>query len=99
MPIVFDLIAVAGILTITLYGALQVWRSWQETRLATAYFGREIEILQEEIGRQQRVSQVAVSRAKDAWEGFRKFELRGKILEAEGICSFYFAPHDARHWP
>ena len=99
MPIVFDLVAVAGILTITLYGSLQVWRSWQEARLATRYFGQEIELLQEKIERQQQISQVAVSRAKDAWEGFRKFELRGKILEAEGICSFYFAPHDGKPLP
>lgn len=34
-----------------------------------------------------------------AWAGFRKFVLTGKVLEAENICSFYFAPHDGRALP
>lgn len=34
-----------------------------------------------------------------AWAGARKFVLTGKVLEAENICSFYFAPHDGRPLP
>ena len=34
-----------------------------------------------------------------AWSGYRKFVLKGKVLEAEGICSFYFAPHDKKPLP
>lgn len=34
-----------------------------------------------------------------AWDGFRKFVLQGKILESEGVCSFYFIPHDKKPLP
>lgn len=34
-----------------------------------------------------------------AWSGFRKFVLKGKVLEAEDICSFYLAPHDGQALP
>ncbi|HVC55787.1 MAG TPA: 2Fe-2S iron-sulfur cluster-binding protein [Stellaceae bacterium] len=28
------------------------------------------------------------------WEGYRKFRIDRKVIEADDICSFYFAPHD-----
>ena len=34
-----------------------------------------------------------------AWSGFRKFRVDGKVLEAESCCSFYLAPHDGRPLP
>ncbi len=34
-----------------------------------------------------------------AWSGFRKFLVRGKVLEAEEICSFYLVPHDGKPLP
>ena len=34
-----------------------------------------------------------------AWSGFRKFVLKGKVLEAEDICSFYLTPHDGQPLP
>lgn len=33
------------------------------------------------------------------WNGFRKFEVRAKVLEADGVCSFYLAPHDGQPLP
>lgn len=34
-----------------------------------------------------------------AWSGYRKFVLKGKVLEAEDICSFYLTPHDGQPLP
>ena len=34
-----------------------------------------------------------------AWPGFRKFVLKGKVLEAEDICSYYLTPHDGQALP
>ncbi len=34
-----------------------------------------------------------------AWSGYRKFRLEGKVLEADSVCSFYLAPHDGRPLP
>jgi ferredoxin-NADP reductase len=55
---------------------------------------------------QARIAQLAspIARVKSdagefAWSGFRKFVLKGKVLEAEDICSFYLAPHDGQALP
>ena len=45
------------------------------------------------------VAKVASDKLQAAWSGFRKFRVEGKVLEAEGCCSFYFAPHDGRPLP
>ncbi|MCH9675656.1 MAG: 2Fe-2S iron-sulfur cluster binding domain-containing protein [Gammaproteobacteria bacterium] len=39
------------------------------------------------------------SPSADSWVGYRKFELRAKVLEADDICSLYFVPHDGRPLP
>ncbi|HZE61494.1 MAG TPA: 2Fe-2S iron-sulfur cluster-binding protein [Burkholderiales bacterium] len=44
------------------------------------------------------VVQVALQKGQ-AWSGFRKFSIEGKVLEADAICSFYLAPHDGRALP
>jgi uncharacterized protein len=33
-------------------------------------------------------------RREFAWEGYRKFRIERKVVEADGICSFYFTAHD-----
>ncbi len=45
------------------------------------------------------VAKAASDKAQAAWSGFRKFRVEGKVLEAEGCCSFYLAPHDGRPLP
>lgn len=35
----------------------------------------------------------------DGWQGFRKFEVAKKIVEAKGITSFYLVPHDKQTLP
>ncbi|SMF72589.1 hypothetical protein SAMN06265365_13042 [Tistlia consotensis] len=37
--------------------------------------------------------------AELSWTGFRKFEIVDKVMEAEGICSFYLRPHDRMPLP
>ena len=34
-----------------------------------------------------------------SWNGFRKFQIKSKIVEGGGICSFYFTPHDGKPLP
>jgi hypothetical protein len=34
-----------------------------------------------------------------SWNGFRKFEIKRKVVEGGDICSFYFAPHDKKPLP
>ncbi len=44
------------------------------------------------------VARAATQKAQ-AWSGFRKFRIEGKVLEADSVCSFYLAPHDGRQLP
>ena len=71
MAIVFDILSASGILAITVYGALLVWRNLQENRLATHYYGLELELLDEQLKRQQQITRTTINRTQDAWEGFR----------------------------
>ena len=34
-----------------------------------------------------------------SWNGYRKFEISDKVMEAAGICSFYLKPHDRKPLP
>ena len=34
-----------------------------------------------------------------AWNGYRKFEIDRKVMEADGICSFYLVAHDRKPLP
>lgn len=45
------------------------------------------------------LARVATNKDQAAWSGFRKFRVDGKVLEAEGCCSFYLTPHDGRPLP
>lgn len=44
------------------------------------------------------LAQISVQEAQ-AWSGYRKFRIEGKVLEAESICSFYLSPHDGKPLP
>ena len=37
--------------------------------------------------------------ARLAWNGYRKFVVQRKVLEADGVCSFYLVPHDRKNLP
>jgi ferredoxin-NADP reductase len=39
------------------------------------------------------------SRSTLPWNGFRKFVVKRKVVEAEGLCSLYLAPHDGKGLP
>ncbi len=45
------------------------------------------------------VSNLNIKSDNIAWDGYRKFVLQGKVLESEGIVSFYFFPHDKKPLP
>ncbi|HTV88390.1 MAG TPA: 2Fe-2S iron-sulfur cluster-binding protein [Stellaceae bacterium] len=38
-------------------------------------------------------------RRETAWEGYRKFRIDRKVMEADDVCSFYFAAHDQMPLP
>src|SRR3990172_128371 len=38
-------------------------------------------------------------KTEGTWNGFRKFKIVDKVVEAQDICSFYLAPHDGKPLP
>jgi ferredoxin-NADP reductase len=53
----------------------------------------------------ERIGLVAEQRRKEreredlSWNGFRKFRIAEKVMEAQDICSFHLAPHDGKPLP
>jgi ferredoxin-NADP reductase len=66
-----------------------LWRGMRRAREA------ELLALRVDTARQRRDHESA----RGAWSGWRKFVIARKIIEAEGICSFYLAPHDKKPLP
>ena len=59
---------------------------------------KSLELLDERIAsiralRKQRETQ------QTHWNGYRKFRVDRKVLEADNICSFYLVPHDGKPLP
>ena len=91
----------AGLFLATLAGYIAVlaFRELVSVRLARAASVMERELLRERIGevaeRRRRENEKAVR----TWDGFRKFVIARKEMEAKDICSFYLEPHDRRPLP
>ena len=59
---------------------------------------RSLDLLGEKIKAAQAL-QVHNEVERFAWNGFRKFTVDRKFLEADGTCSFYLVPHDGKPLP
>ncbi len=83
----------AGVLAARL-GVLTVG-AWQQ-----AAFRREQQQLTLEVLREQ-VAAAQNRRTENslAWNGYRKFVVDRKVMEADGICSFYLVAHDRKPLP
>jgi hypothetical protein len=58
----------------------------------------EMRLLEVEIDAARRRKMLAGQEAK-AWEGWRKFEVKRKAVEARDVCSFYLHAHDKQKLP
>ncbi|MCA9141635.1 MAG: 2Fe-2S iron-sulfur cluster binding domain-containing protein [Planctomycetaceae bacterium] len=69
--------------------------AWQQ-----ATYRREQDRLTLEVMR-ERIAEAKKRRNENAlaWNGLRKFVVKRKVLEAEGICSFYLVAHDRKPLP
>lgn len=73
------------------------------TTLASLRFDRrrrrlELDLLTQRIEAARKRREAAVS-AEATWAGLRKFEVQRKVLEGDGVASFYLAPHDRKSLP
>jgi len=79
-------------MAVALVGAIrQVRGDARRRKFELAQLQTKLEILRDV--RRRRAS------APEPWSGLRKFVVRQKVAECDGICSFYLAPHDGRPLP
>ena len=57
------------------------------------------ELLQHQVDAALASRRVKEQQARFAWDGYRKFEVQRKVLEAADTCSFHFVPHDGGALP
>ena len=59
---------------------------------------RSLALLDDQI-QAARAQQARQHSARFVWNGYRKFVVDRKVHEADGVCSFYLAPHDGKKLP
>ncbi|MGH8672100.1 MAG: FAD-binding oxidoreductase, partial [Burkholderiales bacterium] len=56
----------------------------------------ELKLLQAKVEHQLEEVRFGQNRRKSAWAGYRKFLVREKTQECDGVCSFVLTPHDGK---
>ncbi|MGB1110510.1 MAG: hypothetical protein ACPG4N_09150, partial [Gammaproteobacteria bacterium] len=96
---VINLFALAAVVAASGYMLLLLVSRLTGEARTQRHFARQRELLDARIKRTLNpVAQLSDSKAT-AWSGIRKFVVRNKVLEADGVCSFYLTPHDGRPLP
>ncbi len=91
----------AALFLVTLAGYVGVLglREWTSVRVARAAAGAEQAMLRERISELAERRRREQDKADRTWDGFRKFVVDRKVLEATDIRSFYLRPHDHKPLP
>jgi len=100
MPLLIHSVALLGTVLAILYLGLQIQGAYRRQARLGRMHREESELLKARLELVAApLARVATNKDQAAWSGFRKFRVEGKVLEAEGCCSFYLAPHDGRPLP
>ncbi|MBM3538166.1 MAG: 2Fe-2S iron-sulfur cluster binding domain-containing protein [Alphaproteobacteria bacterium] len=91
----------AGLFLVTLaaYLATLAFREFATARALRASVDMERLLLGERITEMAERRRRELEKAERTWDGFRKFVVTRKEMEANDICSFYLEPHDRRPLP
>mgnify|MGYP001986556172 CR=1 FL=1 len=93
-----QLAAVVILALVALQLAQYVYATTQRFRRDAACDRMSRVLLDEQIAT---ASELRIQREQDhlCWNGTRKFAVSRKVTEADGVCSFYLAPHDGKPLP
>ena len=69
----------------------RIFHDREQGRLSLQLYRQRIEAAKAQRAQQEHSAQY--------WKAYRKFVVRKKVSEADGICSFYLAPHDGKPLP
>lgn len=99
MDILLPLVGAIFILTLGAYVVTLIGRELGAVRIARETAAAEQALLREHIAAVAEKTRRERERAERTWDGFRKFVISEKVLEAKDIRSFYLTPHDHRPLP
>lgn len=57
-----------------------------------------VDLMRHRVGAAQK-NRAELEQSAHTWQGYRKFEVKRKVDEGGGICSFYLVPHDQKAIP
>ena len=100
MNLILSIICLLILLLCMFYTCSIVFSQVKRQKLFNQFHKQELVILSEKLELMaDPVNKLGNNSNNIAWDGYRKFILKGKVLESEGICSFYFSPHDKKPLP
>src|ERR1051326_7217889 len=99
MESLIPIAAGAFLAVLTIYVAALIQRELTALRLIRVTTASERRFFRERILELSERRRREQQKAELAWDGFRKFVVARKVLEAADVCSFYLEPHDKRSLP
>ena len=99
MDVLIDLFAVLFLGVVTIYTGSWALMYNRRTLLARRSHEHQQELLRAQIDLIADRRRMEREKTDLSWNGFRKFEVHRKQIEADGVCSFYLAPHDRKDLP
>lgn len=94
-----QLAALLILAALAVVAGLVMFNQYRLFRFARQSAEMEHQILRERIALIIDQRRLAREKSEVAWNGFRKFRIVDKIVEAQDVCSFYLAPHDGKPLP
>lgn len=96
-----DFLWVLGVIIVVLVAAqsmVALYGTFRRTMTETQHRDLVVELMRNRIGAMQR-NRAEMEQSAHTWQGYRKFEVKQKVDEGGGICSFYLVPHDQKAIP
>ncbi len=88
-------LGLAALLLATVWALATLIAEWLGERHNRQRRALELELLRSQL-ETERERRKAGKHSAAPWNGFRKFVVKRKVMEAAGQCSFYLAPHDRK---
>jgi len=99
MDVLIDSAAAIFLGMLTIYVGTMAISYNRRTILARRSHDAERDLLRAQIDLISDRRRIEREKSDLSWNGFRKFEIGNKVIEAKNTCSFYLLPHDRKDLP
>ena len=97
--VVINLTALVALISFLIYGVKVFFGHFRLAEFAGELSELERQLLQQQIKHLLDRKEAEKKENELSWKGLRKFQVKKKVPEVGGICSFYLAPHDGKPLP